>query len=961
MRLLFDEPIADRVAMSNGVVFRTAKRHWVFGAWRRRFGRRRANAAIEPPPLSAARMPSRGAIALALHLGMNETIATLAESEKTSLEQIGEDLYQARSILVHGPAAACDQFTSSIGRYRDPSLDIVDRAMMLQHAQRCDACRTTLDQFRMIDAALIEQIDRTIHSLDESIPPESQFRTISQTARWGLVAAIFMSLLVAAFLARSSWLPAKNGLVTMATDSDQSLNGWILIRDDSGQLSVIDLATGRSQPIGGPDIQPASRQFGIGSAILSPDQRLIAGQQPVENVEPQQLLTIETIGGKVVRRVALPNPYSALVGWLGNGAVLEVEQPQPLAGESQTAYSARLQTDTTVSTIDATTGERHEIFKGTVANVFPSPDASMVAITSWSNRNDGLMTIELRSIAGGQVGQVIANPAQGIYGDPVWAADSSELYAGMTSDSSDHSSPTADQLAPYPNPFAQHLRAVSISRSGTIRRLPSLPAGDSNIPIAASPDGRYLIIGSVTGSLGDNSYRLWRTSISGGQPIPLTEDAPFWNGKGIWSPDGQALLVEKRRPFLLTPSDAIAAIGDVTNTALLAILPDGRTRVIRSRINSSIGFTFLGWLPSGTFSPTGALAASGDQLGDPTPVDLLDPGLTIDNSNGSAANGAYIILHDGKTNKPIIWDRTDNTERQLPNATTGLSWFTSDQILIGAGTTTRGTAVEFSRLVTYAPSFGGSVPIYDFRAYDPANVGSDTARHYAEPLISPMQTSLAFFVTDDRDRSISLWIAGYDNPAKSVYRWVIPGDSGADVAPKAAWIDDSTLIFTEPADWNGGLPRQVQLRRMKIDSGGQVHVATLATLHTHGNERGINLSELAVSQVSGRIAYRLQHFTQATAANGSFDSVAIVTVAHMDDPIELSRQGTGVGLSWSPGGGILAASFPGELRFFSATGELIAKVGGLIDPSSPQWVSQSMIWFEATNDRTTQILSVTIY
>ncbi len=323
-------------------------------------------------------------------------------------------------------------------------------------------------------------------------------------------------------------------------------------------------------------------------------------------------------------------------------------------------------------------------------------------------------------------------------------------------------------------------------------------------------------------------------------------------------------------------------------------------------------------------------------------------------------NGQYIVLRDQISGDPVIWDRITQTGRRLPHGMADLSWLPLSQQLIGTGKLSADQSGDMSRLMTFAPNFKGTVPAYDFRAFDPANVGSATDVHYASPIFSPNGGALAFFVINAHAGTTTLWLASYRAAATSVYQWSVPSGSRAGAQPIAAWVNDETLIFAEPGNWRDGLPQNVTLHRLMLDASGDARIGTLATLHTHGSEHGIELRDLSVSQVSGRIAYRLRHFTQASATTGVLDGVDLITLAHPADPIELSRQGTGDGLAWSPDGSVLAATFPGELRFYSSLGALLGTVTGQPDPSYPLWLSPSEVWFQTSTDGTGQLTSVTV-
>jgi hypothetical protein len=966
LRLLFDGETADRIALGAGNVMRAAIRQWTIGSWKSLVGRGSIPSGTKPPLAPARKPTARGAVALALQLGTGATGESLAEMSGASPEQIGIELYQARTAIAHDPTPVCGQFTASLGRYRDPSLDMIDRATLLQHIQRCDACRSAFDRFQAIDAALQDDVDQAAAALDVLGQDEIVARRRRWPTRWQLVSVCGAALLIASVVLVWRLLPSPSGdgNTSAASGPSPELSGWVLMQDNDGQLVALDLSTGRKRPIGTSEILPGNRQNGLGSALLSPDRRLLAGQQPIGSEQPQQQLTIETLSGKVVRSVALGHAWSSLAAWFGSEKVLEIEQPDPRPGESQTDYSKRIQTESTIVAIDVATGQQREIFRGAVAQVFPSPDATMIVIETPSNGNDGLNHLELRKIGGGRADQVIVSSDRGVSGALIWSPDSSRFFVAMAPESEASPTPESADAAAFPRQVTGEMRLASVSSSGQITNLPALPESDFDIPITVSPDGAQLFAAAITGGEGNtNTFRLWRMTSSGEQPTVLTEPSTFVNGDGIWSPDGKTLLLRLYRPFLLTSSVEIPDLGTITNTSFVAVWTSGKTETVRSQLADYFGVNVLGWLPPNALPAASPVANSHGRPDAPVQVDLRDNTLMTDPNAQPSPDGQYVILHNRLTGNPVIWDRLAASNRRLPDGTTDLSWLPDSHILIGVGQTSGGSngSFDFSRLMTFAPSFNGTVPTYDFRAYDPAGIGSNRNRRYAAPLFSPNENNLAFFVIDDQQGSITLWEANASSQAQAVHTWRVPVDRKIDQATVAAWLDNHTLLFAEQDDWHDGLPRQIRLEQMTINRDGTVAIGNLATLHTHGSEHGINLRELAVDQNSGHIGYRLRHFTSTSASKGSFDSVDIVTMAHIDSPIELSRQGSGSGLSWSPDGSVLAATFPGELRFYSGTGELLGTRGGLIDPTSPRWVSSSEVWFNAEEDRADQILSVTLH
>jgi hypothetical protein len=317
-------------------------------------------------------------------------------------------------------------------------------------------------------------------------------------------------------------------------------------------------------------------------------------------------------------------------------------------------------------------------------------------------------------------------------------------------------------------------------------------------------------------------------------------------------------------------------------------------------------------------------------------------------------------VHDPKANRPVIWDRAGNSGRNLPPGTHDLSWFPHTSAVIGVVTAEAGRPNSPSRIATYASTFSVSLPSYDYRTYDPAQIGSSLSKQYASPLMSPSENTLAFFVIDSREASVNLWLADYTTLPRPVAHWSLPNDSKLPYVPIAGWLDDHTLLFAEPSDWNNGFPGIVKLQRLSLQADGSVEISTTTTLKRHGTERGIALTELALNRASGHIAYRLRHFTKNSTNDGIVDTISIASTEKLSDTLEISRGGSSSGLSWSPDGRLLAATTPDDLEFFSASGEAVLGISDLDFPNEPRWIDQNTVWFNVSNDQGTRIMTVDV-
>ncbi len=966
LRLLFENQTADRLAarasLDETQLIRASVRRWTFERWLGRLARRSPDQTTPPlsPLLGAS---ATGAVALAFQLGLGASVARIAEATGTSAEQIGKDLYAARQLVSTVDMAACGEFTSSIGRYRDSSLEIAERAAMLHHIQRCSSCRTAYERIQTVDAQLIDRVERDTLSLEPAIDEDYRKARV-HVWRWAAGAVVVVLVATVATVILMSQLRSSSSNRPVAISGGQpTLSGWLLSASSDGQVMALNLATGRNRMVVPAEANPPDLRLGLTQTLLSPDGRFIARQEPVTKPQPHTELTIFSLDGTSERKVDLRGQGRFILsGWLTNDTVLEISQPSEGQNQPLGSYVTGLQNDSAVLAVDTASGTQREMLRGSVQRIYLSPDRSLVVVETWSSASGGQLQIDLRPIQNGKIGDAISSTYAQIGMDPVWAPDSSRVYISPTDDRSGAPTATDTSSTIVLESGNQRQRIASWDRSGRMTLLSPLTEGAFTYPIAASPDGQQLI--SVTGSYntaaGASRYQIWRTTATGDDAVALAGASPFQIPDGLWSPNGDILILQYVRPFIIGPSVDNVVQGTVLSSSTVAVFPDGHSVTVRTLLEADLASGYLAWLPANTFSDA-ATASSGGHTGQVSTVDQLSEGrLEAEPSSQSSGDGQYVTLRDSSTDTPIIWDRSAGSGRRLAEGATGLSWLPQGDQLIAVGTLEADQPNGFSRLMTFAPTFGTTIPQYDYRAYDPANIGTSSTITYADPAFTPDENTLAFFTVDDQG-TVALWLVSFDDSAKLVYQWAVPTDSKVDAEPISAWVDNQTLIFAEPSDWHGGLPGKTLLQRLTIQPDGTAQIETLTTLDTHGNERGVNLEEFALSSTSGRIAYRLRHFTQSSTTNGAFDSVDIITLDHPGSPIEVSRQGTGSGLNWSPDGNVLAAPVSGQIRFYSSVGDLLGTVTGFDDQSSPVWVNSSEVWFNASVDGRQRVMSVQVH
>ena len=789
LRLLFDPQTADDLTShanyDEAQLIRDSVRRWMIERWTARLTRRTPQPST--PPLSPLNSTSAvGAVALAFQLGFGTSVERIARAAGVPADEIGEGLYAIRQRLSVGEIAACREFTSSVGRYRDTSLDMAERAAMLHHAQRCGACRTALNQFQGIDTRLTEQIEREMLALDVASNLDLKSKSRRHPWRWATGISILLILgttigILTMHLQSSSATPGAQ------SNDGTGLSGWLLSQSDDGQVTALNLATGLRQIVVPAETQSPDLSVGITHMVVSPDGRLIARQEPVAQPQPHTELSIFALDGSMSRSFDLQdNGRFTLSGWLTNDTVLEISQPSQDQNEPLGSYVTGLQTNSTVIAVNIASGVQHEMFRGSVQAIYPSPDRSLVVMSTWSNANGGPSEIELRPILDGKIGDAMSRTEAQFGREPIWAPDSSRVYISPIIDPSATPTAVTDVSTATLESNARQEPTGTWDRAGKMTLLTPLPEGVFSYPIAVSPDGTQLV--SVTGSYntaaGASRFQIWRTTATGDDPVALAGASPNPVALGIWSPNGDILMLQYIRPFLIGPSVDNVVLGTVLSSSTLAVFPDGHSDAVRTQLDAVNASGYLSWLPADALRDA-VTGSSGGQPGIVATVDQLSQGrLETESSSQVSLNGQYVTLRDADTDTPVIWDRSAGTGRRLADGSSDLSWLPQGNQVIAAGTLDAGRSTALSRLMTFAPSFGKTVPDYDYRAYDPAGIGTSQDSKYADPSFSPSENTLAFFTVDNQGVT-SLWLASFDVSAKLAYRWTVPADSKAHADPIA--------------------------------------------------------------------------------------------------------------------------------------------------------------------------------
>lgn len=887
----------------------------------------------------------RAALVLALHLGLDLDGETLADVCETTPEEIGDDLDRARraGAAVDGEPVSvppsCARYASVRGRYRDSSLEADDRVLLLTHLQSCDACRVLVEQAEATDSCLLSLV-----SAWEAAPPAAATPRvgvsgpllIASSVGVGIVALLVM--IVVGNLLERGHEPAPllaSQPDGFTPDPAPDLSGWLLQRSQEGYLEALNLATGETRGLDSTDFSPSPPVYLVGD-------RYIATWRPSDG-RREDTLSISPIGGQVMRQMSWDrvSTYWYPSGWLDATTLLIARSPGGLRDDSVDEFFARLARESRLVAVNVETGEEWDVMTGNVAAAYPSPDGSMVAVVSPYDRRWPGNTIELRPIVNGIAGDPVVTIEHRLRADGVWSGDSQRFFAAMVADET--VSLRVDGDGTY-----EQVDLVAIERGGETRTLSSARAPAAIRAMAASPEGRalvYLVEDDPATSGSTSTWRSVRMDLLSGELLVLAEGT----GRPLvyppaWSPDGTHMVMPVARTFPLEDDDDVRSL-DLVATALMAF--DQRaTQAEPWRVLYGAGRQLYRWMPEQVLAttPPEPVAEIDGEFSSPELVGQIPASQRLTSDSTVTSDGRYVVLDDTVNSSPVIVKVVAQSKRLLSYHARDISWFNSNQMAIGvAPTQFQG---ETTRLVLYAPDISITSAYLDYRRYDPANLGDDTNRSYALPLVSRDGSRVSFFVVDRQSGGAELWLDTGFGPADVVHSWTVPPDALVNPPIVALWADSRTLLIGQPDEWEDGLPRVVTLARVRVSDDGEVEVERLVEFDARGSERGLLLTELEISPDGASVAYRLRHYSERSSSSGRRDSLHIASTGDLSRAVEIARGTPGEGLTWAPDSRWLFAGIRDRIAALSADGrDLVYLTPEDADAAWPLWTSANELWF----------------
>ena len=932
-------------------VLRIARLRFSTDCWLAPFKPSRATPPLHPRPV----LSPVAALGLALHLGLDLDVATLARLFHKPAGEIAVELCRARQEVDPEHLSPCPDYASQIGRYRDPVSDRLLRLELLQHLEGCARCHLALEHARETDTSLLGYIEQSERSLTPTSATRSSRTTLwlGPTLFWGGIALLLLVLTIAGFAGSRRLLAGRETPVPLLSASAPAprFDGWVLETTQAGEVQAFNVATGTRRVLV-QGVATGSNSDRSVTVMLSPDHKRIL--QTVSSGSKSNTLDLRYFGvdGSPLNQLTLADEGSTtnVLDWLDDDHLLISEIPLRNQNESNEDYSTRLKSDGRLISYDLRTGIGRAIADGSYTAGKLSPDGKYVALLL--DVASGQSQLELRAFDGTNVGEAVASESIGVPrpGGPsfIWTHDSGRvIFATSTS-------------------ATQTTKFLSMALDGTVSTFYSLRNAGFTTLIGLTPDGQHLVYVASEGQINGSPWAYLQVGINGGEPQQLSAGGSPSTLTAflvfrepivlVASPDSDDMALTVQLPFSLP----VNAHGDssLSSNVVLAFNSDGQK--VGALLEQFGDLAVLGWLPQNAIPPQPTSVATTDrgEFHEPAnTVQGMDAASQLTADSQLSSDGSSVLIYDpiygfsmsaavnnGESGKPA---RQPFLETAGPPSEA--SWMPEGGGAIGVqnSPTSGGETSRVALYVGQTSDFGVTPTMVTF---DPAGLGDNTAAAYHAPHMAPNGLHYSFFVSDET--SVSLWIGGRDQPPKVVTSWSLPPNAKIDVPTITVWIDNTTLIVAEPDDWSSGLPQHITLQRVTLGVDGLSVIEPLTSWHARGNETGIALQELRLAPDLSRIAVRLRHFSGSDPNSNRVDSIEVLGADDLTQSLELARGQSGEGMSWSPVGSELVAVIQGGIKILSANGEYVQTVETHDDGQAafPVWVLPNEIWYEEVVD-----------
>jgi len=898
---------------------------------------------VDPRPLSpASGMPAATAFVLALHVGGGVGSEALGDVFDRTPAEIGVMLDAGRRAVDPSLPGACREWVGLVGRYRDTAMDAGERIELLTHLRSCERCRLMIERATVVDDGLDTQAHTLALATTPTSRPNISVRSrAASTAGLFLAGALVLGLVVSvAMLAGVATNDRGDAIPLVAADTYAGLSGWVLTGASTGAVTAHNLGSGASR-----QVSPA--QGDDAGWWVSPDTRRVTTYSSAAQIAGPSSLMVHELDGTLVGDYEwLAGDFvREVIGWVDNDTLL-MNVRGSVDGDNIDSDGD----DATVVAFDVLPGGELVVARGETWSGVLSPDGSTLALAVDHAVEPQLAgaALRMRPVRDGAVGEPDVEMEQPIVpsGGIVWAADSSEVFVMRILDEEPR---RPGQLGVGDRGYDE-ADIVAMSRSGSVRSMPGVPEQEPLAIESVSPSTGELLYSLVKrGTRAQSAYvaleraSAERMSVTG--IVPTGNDLS-WRQDGIlWSPDGRTML---------TPVAIKSSLGDPANGSFLdleymmawvAFGQDGERQVERATFDPFPDEEWLAWLPEQALDDDTAQALVDElSFGGPEIVAGLEGTASMDSDSSVSPAGEHFVLHLNDPSSLSIWRRDLERNRRLTRGAVDTSWMPDSAGVIGVANQQADDAT-WNQLMLYASGFSREYQSFDYQQFDPVAIGADDNLQYALPLVSPNGAFVSFFVIDDVQRSVTLWMAGTDREPERVVTWNIPDDALLDVPLVAQWVGREALIFAEPVEWRDGMPGAVGINRVSMNQSGII-VEELNTIVGRGNDLGVVLEEMAIAPDEREIAYRLRHYRNRAINRERTDTLHVAKASDVSQVTQLVSGDPGYGQEWLDDGRWIVAGLDGRIAALSvATLDVAFLTESNIDARYPVVVSEAEIWY----------------
>jgi hypothetical protein len=898
-------------------------------------------------------VPSTGAVILAFHAGGELDINPIADSFGISSDDVGRELYDARRAVIGAATDACGHMRSRVGRYADQSLPREEMVALVNHVHACDECTTILYEFRSLDERIREYV--------ESAPIAPVIREWERSRLTRKPLLVLVPLVLAVTMAIAALAAVGFGATSessaaplFAVVEDDSHRGWLILSSEQ-EVMAIDLESGERRRILDYPAHDWWNPF-----IISPGAELAVRWEEYSRGEERvgALRAYDMQGNRQYLHRWFGVRARTFSGWLDDRTVLFAERgPIRRVGVENDPPD---EFAPSLIAADLETGAEWVVYQGPMDRAVPSPDGQYLAIvhpapSPWPGKS-----VEILYVTDGEAGETISSLDYRHLSWPgrmVWSHDSERIFIPAI-----HRDDVPDKLPqqgdPAPGTFdLERLHLVAIGVDGVVFEFDTLAAdGGWVVPQAIHPGGQSIAVVHNETLDRDRAWYHGVIDLTTGNFEHANRGVPgsrWWNSESIWSPEGDDLIVQQ----FTTERFSTAESSDQQPGSLilqsfereraqtpLMVFQD--TSSLDLRIETGLGL--LRWVSDDAMRDPSEEPPGRPRPGTPSTLSQATSDQQLTAESSIAATGRYVLLsqHDpdvGSRERLIHLQAWAGTESELSN-TGDFTWLPREPAVIGV-TTPDPDEGQGSRLVFVATDRTSS--LHSLRI-DPAGVGAQTNLSYRRPVFSPNGANIAFFVYDEDENGMQLWVDRWNSDPQIVDTWSYPDEIRVHPSLNVQWTGDHEFIYTTVPEWDSGYPAGIKIMRGNL-TGAQFETNEIRKFTARGRDRGIDLIDFEIGKDRERIAFRLRHFTGRDPEEDVADSILVGPTADTSQGIEIIRTNSGDGMTWLSGDEWLLAGIGNRIALLEATGLEIEYVSD--SPAAfPVQVGPREIWYQDLSD-----------